>query len=81
VEPEREPGQFLESNHGRHLLAVVCLRVHARQLLARRRGGGAGGGELWRSAAAPAVASAAATVTAEPAALAAGPADDGWDVQ
>ena len=42
----------MASSHGRSLLAVVCLRVHARHVLARRRGGGVGVSELWRSAAA-----------------------------
>ena len=47
MEPERRPGQLVASSHGRRLLAVVCVRVHAWQFLARRRGGGAGGRELW----------------------------------
>jgi len=65
VEPEREQGQLVASSHCRHLLAVVCLRVHAWQLLDRRRGGGAGGSELWSSAACVAtVATVAAAVVA-----------------
>ena len=64
MEPERRPGRLLECNHGRHLLAVIRIRVHARQLLARGCGGGAGGGELWSRAAAAAALAAAALATA-----------------
>ena len=62
----------MASSHGRSLLAVVCLRVHARQLLHRRRGGGVGVSELWRSATAlAALVDGPATTVAQPTAAAA----------
>ena len=60
----------MASSHGRCLLAVVCLRVHVWQWMARRRGGGAGDGELWNSAATTAAGTAAAAVAADIAATA-----------
>ena len=90
MEPERRPGRLVASINSRHLLAVLCLRVHAWQWMGGRRGGGAGGSELWGSASAvaaiaaiaaiAAVATAATAATAVIAAIAAGLADNVWDL-
>ena len=64
MEPEWQQGQLVASSHGRRLLAVVCLRVHAWQFLLRRRGSGDGGGELWSGAATSAAFATAAATTA-----------------
>ena len=64
MEPGRRPGQLVASSHGRRLLAVVWVRVHAWPFLDRRRGDCAGGGELWGSAATTAAVAAVSALAA-----------------